>query len=159
MSKNLRDDILNACRGYERDHIIDTLKGILNENTSTSVFKIAEELYGEDYQYSLNSEEVFELIEALTRYGKLTSRDRRFDRRQESDVIVSEMADVVICIFQLLHTRRISPDVLNHVMKNKLERLCTSESVRTAILGLSRSVDRMTHIVNAPTVEDDSVKP
>ena len=238
MSKNLKDDILNACRGFERDHILATLKGILDEQTPqtlrdlfnmsacpscggtevyitdvmhgvsegrphivakmgfcrsckfhgpkvykrdlknsatdamwtkktvqawnashfVNIFTIAEELFGEEYQYSLNAEETFELIESLTRYGKLTSRDRRYDRRQESDAIVSEMADVIICIFQLLHTRRISPEVLNSVMKNKLDSLCTHESVRTAIAELSNNVKKAS-LVNVHIVDADSVKP
>ena len=239
MKDNLKDDILNACRGYERDHIMNTLKEIVSENSSQQLremykmnpcpkcgstevhitnvmqgvtqgrpktvakmgfctackfhskkvysrdmrnpyteaswtietvrvwnetkvlpfFAACEELFGEEYQYTCNSEEVLELIEALSRYGKLTARDRRFDRRQTDSSIISEMADVIICIFQLLHTRRVSPDVLNNVMREKINRTCQHESVRTAILGLSRSVDRMTHIVNVPAVEDDSVKP
>lgn len=234
MTNDLKSEILNACRGYERDHIINTLKEIVCENSPqqlremynmkpcpkcgstdvyitnvmhgvceghpkviakvgfcttcrfhsakvysrdlkpcyteaswtietvriwnntrvTSIFSICEELFGKDYQYALNSEEVFELIDALIHYGKTTARDCRFDRRQDDDVIISEMADVIICIFQLLHTRHIPPYVLNAVMGNKLKRLCVTESVRTAILELSNNVIQATsvnvHTVDAP---------
>lgn len=237
MSKNLRDDILNACRGYERHYIIETLKYILDDNTpktlrelynmktcpncgspevhitdvmngvcegrphviakmgfctackfhskkvykrelkepitdaiwtkktvqvwnnthTTSVFKITEELYGTPYQFFLNAEEVLELIEALTRYGKLTSRSQRYDRPVDSQSIVSEMADVIICIYQLLHTKRISPDVLNSVIKDKLDRLCAHESVRTAALKLSSNVNQETFVSVHIAADPDSI--
>ena len=239
MKDNLKDDVLNACRGYERDHIMNTLTEIVRENSSqkmremynmkpcpkcgstdvhitnvmqgvtqgrprtiakmgvctsckfhsakvyskdlgphyteaswttltvqvwnstraTSFFAVCEELFGEEYQYACNDEEVLELIEALTRYGKLTARDRRFDRRQTDSSIISEMADVIICIYQLLHTRRVSAEVLNSVMRDKINRTCMHESVRSAILGLSKCVDQMTRSVSAPTVEEGSHEP
>jgi len=239
MKENLKDDILNACRRYERDHILTTLKDILRENSSqsmrehfnmkpcpicghenvhitnvmkrvegsnptviakmgfctnckfhsqkvyrgnlgphytevswtiaavqvwnstvtTSFFEVCERTFGEDYQYACNNEEVLELIEALVRYGKLTARDRRFDRRQTDTSIVSEMADVIICIYQLLHTRKVSSDVLNNVMREKINRTCQHESVRTAIAELSKCVSQMTSIAHAPSAEDSSAEP
>ena len=163
MRKNLKSDILSTCSGWERDHIVKTMNEIIQEITTPpreiTIFDILEDLYGADYQYALNSEEVFELIESLTRYGKLTSRDRRPDRRQDDQSIVSEMADVIICIFQLLHTRRVSPEVLNNVMKEKIQRTCLNESVRTAILELSRKVTKATTISNVPTADDVSTNP
>lgn len=242
MKDNLKDDILNVCRGYERDHIIDVLHEIVTENSAkslrnlfnmqpcpscgstevhitnvmqgvtqgrpktvakmgfctackfyskkvykrdlrepiteaiwtkktvdiwnathvTSLFSICEELFGVDYQYSLNSEEVCELITALSKYGSTTSRCRRFDRAEKSkddEAIVSEMADVIICIFQLLYSRRIPFTTLNEQLLEKLTNLSCHESVRTAIVELSNKVTRVTRYTNASTVEDDSVKP
>ena len=220
MTHDLKSEILNTCRGYERDHIMKVINEIASENSSrqmkelynmkpcpicgkqegivtnvmrrstdgrmvvagrmgycknckyhsrkimdhelplthtdaswtlmavkawndycnVNMFSVCEELFGEEYQYAMNSEEVFELIESLTRYGKLTARDRRYDRRQDDSSIISEMADVIICIYQLLHTRRVSPEVLNNVMRDKIERTCNNESVRSAIAGLSKRI-------------------
>lgn len=161
MRRNLKADILDACQGWERKYVIQVFNEISKETSippSVSFFEICEKQFGVDYQYACNSEEVFELIESLTRYGKLTSRDRRPDRRQDDQSIVSEMADVIICIFQLLHTRRVSPEVLNNVMREKIKRTCLHESVRTAILELSKRITKETHI-SAPTVADSPQKP
>lgn len=160
MRKNLKSDILSTCSGWEREHIVKTLNEIVQEIKAPSreitIFDILEDLYGVDYQYALNSEEVFELIESLTRYGKLTARNQRPDRRQDNQAIISEMADVIICIYQLLYTRKVSPNVLDTVMKEKIQRTCNNESVRTAIAELSRKVIRMTTISSAPTVDGGS---
>lgn len=238
MRRNLKSDILNVCRGWEAEHIIEVIKEIARENSSSqlrqtfgmepcpvcgskdvhitnvmqgvtrgnpivvakmgfctackfhskkvyaaelripyteaswtqatvntwnntsisSFFEICEKQFGVEYQYACNSEEVFELIESLTRYGKLTARDRRPDRRQDDSSIVSEMADVIICIYQLLHTRHVSPEVLNNVMREKIQRTCQHESVRTAILELSKRITKETHI-SAHTVADSPQKP
>lgn len=242
MSDNLKDNILNACRGFEREHVMEVLREIVREHNPeqlrnlfnmgpcpvcgstnvhitnvmqgvtqghphvvakmgfctackfhskkvykrdlrepiteatwtkktvdmwnathvTSLFSICEELFGVDYQYSLNSEEVCELIAALSKYGSTTSRCRRFDRAngfKDDEAIISEMADVIICMFQLLHTRRIPFKKLNEQLLEKLTNLSCHESVRTAIVELSNKVTRVTRYTNASTVEDDSVKP
>ena len=163
MRKNLKSDILSSCSGWEIDHIVKTLNEIIREvktpTRDVSLFEVLEELYGVEYQYALNAEEVFELIESLTRYGKLTSRDRRNDRRQSDQSIISEMADVIICIYQLLYTRKVSPEVLNNVMREKIKRTCHHESVRTAIAELSKCVSQMTSIASVPTAEDGSAEP
>jgi hypothetical protein len=133
-----------------------------NNTPVTSLFTACEEIYGIDYQYSLNSEEVCELIAALATYGSSTQRCRRFDRAEgyKDDIkIVSEMADVIICIYQLLHTRRISFDVLNNLMQEKVERTCHYESVRTAIAKLSKNVNQMTRIANVRSVDAHSANP
>lgn len=239
MKNNLKEDILNTCRGYEREYIMSTLREIVSENSAAtlrehycmqvcpvcgcedvhitnvmrgigtgrqpvivakmgfctrckhhshkvfkdslpdpvteaiwmkeavrvwneekvvSFFKVCEDTFGADYQYACNSEEIFELIEALTRYGKLTSRDQRPDRRQDNSSIVSEMADVIICIYQLLYTRKVSPNVLDAVIKEKIQRTCNNESVRTAILELSRKITEAS-LIHAPIAGKCSSKP
>ena len=129
-----------------------------NNTPVTSFFKICEDTFGSDYQYACNSEEVFELMEALTRYGKITARNQRPDRQQSNHDIISEMADVIICIYQLLYTRNVSPEVLNNVMREKINRTCLHESVRTAIASLSRKVTEATTI-NVPIVDESSQNP
>lgn len=131
---------------------------VWNNTQVTSMFGVCEDTFGEEYQYACNSEEVFELIESLTRYGKLTARDRRSDRKQSDESIVSEMADVIICIYQLLYTRKVSAEVLDKVMLYKVERTCANESVRTAIAELSKRVMEKTTITNVSSVEEDSQK-
>lgn len=233
MPRDLRNDVLNVCRGFERDHILSTLQAIIDDNTPAtmhnryhmnpcpicgninvhitdimkgitqgnpritakkgfctacnyhgpavkledlptdytpavwtklavtawnnatpvSMFKAAEHAFGKDYQFFLVDEESFELIRELSSMGIHTSRDKRHDRTIPLEIILPEMADVIISIYQWLHSKDVPFTDLDKYIQKKVSRLCLTDAVRTAVLELSRNVIKMTTI-NAPTVDD-----
>lgn len=234
MSNNLRDKILNTCRGYEREHITRVLQGILDDNNPNvcrdrfnmkpcpvcgnekvhitdimngttpnprvtgkmgvctacnfkgpivhredksagytnaswtlatinlwneiNMFTIMDGKYGKQYQYTLFHEETIELIEALFRTCLAETRYHRGDRNISDADIVSEMADVIICIYQWLHSTDISPDNLDIAIKSKLDHLCHNASVHSAAAGLSKKVTDLTTITSAHTADKYSQK-
>lgn len=241
--QTLHDSILNACRGYEREHVLKTLQDILDSNNpdvcrnrfgmepcpvcgnkdvhitnvmrgvtsytppsqprvvskmgvcikcnfkgpvirledmptsyteaswtmaavkawndvgNLNVFKILDRTYGKQYQYDLFHEETIELIEALFRTCLVETRFQRGDRHITNSDVVSEMADVIILIYQWLHSSGIRTVNLDIAMKAKLDRICSTDAVRTAIAELSRKVMVAATSTSARTAGEDSTSP
>lgn len=98
-----------------------------------NLFDILDNLYGPNYQKDLAAEEVFELIEALTRYGKTLQQSKRNDRHEGFDHVMIEMADVIITIHQLMASYSEPESSLSSRIEAKLTKLKCKESVRSAI--------------------------
>lgn len=124
-----------------------------NASKVVPFFELMETMFGKEYQYACNQEEIHELMEALIRYGKLSARTQRADREVIQSDLVSEMADVIICIYQVMHSRNIPHHELQIEISKKIKRTCLPESVRSAILKLSKRITKATTI-NVPTVDE-----
>lgn len=98
-----------------------------------NMFDVLDDLYGTTYQKNIAAEEVFELIEALTRYGKRLQQSRRNDRPEGFNQVMTEMADVIITIHQLMASYNEPESSLSSRIEAKLTKLKCNESVRSAI--------------------------
>lgn len=122
-------------------------KNILPNASYPQIYKKAIDILGANYQIDIAIEEMSELIKALLKHRRATTKDIMDDEKTKRD-ITEEMGDVLICLTQLAIIFDNSKDIdeiVNAKIKRLINRLASVEKQNIPITDFGFSV----RIVNA----------